>query len=61
MKYFSDYPTVCVNMLPCGELIMNASFPTIDRSCRIVKKKQKKQQNRKIKFPKCTKFARNIS
>ena len=35
-----------------GELIMNASFPTIDRSCRTVKTKQ---QSKKIKTVKCTK------
>ena len=39
-------------MLPSGELLRNASFPTIDGSCIIVKTKQ---QNRKIKTVKCTK------
>ena len=40
MKYFNDNQAICVNMLPSGELMMKASFPTIDRSCRIVKTKQ---------------------
>ena len=37
MRYFNDNQAICVNMLPRGELIMNASFPKTDKSCRIVK------------------------
>ena len=37
MRYFIDNQVICVNMLPSGELMMNASFPKTDKSCRIVK------------------------
>ena len=44
MRYFNDNQAVCVNMLPSGELIMNASYIS-RRSIKVV---ELYKQNNKI-------------